>query len=107
MPQHAQAHLNGPNHEIIREYQAELLICNSFYIEREINNGGDLYTKEGFVDVLNGTYGDLFPNEDQFDENQTFDELRRMIIDTANQLPDVNLTHDRIAEIEAISNTPF
>ena len=82
------------------------MICNSFYIEREIDRGGDFYTKEGFVQVLNGTYGELLNEEDQFDENQTFDDLRRMIFDTVNQLPDVNLTYDRIAEIEAISHTP-
>ena len=106
-PQHTLAHHDGFGGPPNKQFQAELLICNSFYIEREIDRGRNFYTKEGFVQVLNGTYGGLFNEEDQFDENQTFDDLRRITIDTANHLSDVNLTYDRIAEIEAISHTPI
>ena len=87
-------------------FQAELFICNSFYIERSIENGEDLYTKENFVQLLNAAY-----DGDPFNDNQSFADLREAIIDAVNQIPDlegnpINLPLARIAEIEAISNTP-
>ena len=87
-------------------FQAELFICNSFYIERSIENGEDFYTKENFVQLLNAAY-----DGDPFNDNQSFADLRIAIIDAVNQIPDlernpINLPLARIAEIEAISNTP-
>ena len=87
-------------------FQAELFICNSFYIQRSIENGEDLYTQENFVQLLNAAY-----DGDPFNDNQSFADLREAIIDTVNQIPDlngdpINLPLARIAEIEAISNTP-
>jgi hypothetical protein len=80
-------------------YQAKLLICQSFYVEREVDNGGEFYTKESFMDILRVRYNSDFTGQ------ESFDDLREMII-VADQ-DDIQNMQDTIAEIESISNTPF
>ncbi len=99
---------NGNFRTIEPIYQAKLLICNSFYIERAIQNGITIYTQDNFVELLNTRYNlDLTPQT-------SFADLRvQIVIAVDTELHNAGrpeaeyLTNDTITEIERISNTPF
>ncbi|MEE3227746.1 MAG: hypothetical protein VX237_01430, partial [Chloroflexota bacterium] len=99
---------SGNFHTIEPIYQARLLICNSFYIERAIENGIPTYTQDNFVELLNTRYNlNLSPQT-------SFADLRtQIVIAVDNELHNAGrpeaefLTGNTITEIEKISNAPF
>ena len=106
--QHRSLAHGGKTRRIEPIYQAKLLICNSFYIERAIQDGITIYRQERFVELINIRY------ELNLSPQTSFADLRNQIVIAVNKelhndgRPEAEfLTGDTIAEIESISNTPF